>query len=106
VQRRAQEEDRTTEGSVKLCQEGIERVHRVHQGILFRFLREEKCLGEDTHIVVEYSVGSQGVLEQKFPGGNLHLFEGQKRQRPLRSEQLRLKERKDLCKECTRPTLR
>jgi hypothetical protein len=53
------------------------------------------------------------VLEQKLPRGHLYLFEGQKGQRPLRSEQLKLKETKllntleeDLCKECTRPTLR
>jgi hypothetical protein len=35
VQRKAQKRNRTTEGSVKLCQEGIERVHRVHQRTLF-----------------------------------------------------------------------
>jgi hypothetical protein len=28
---KAQGEDRTTEGSVKLCQKGIEHVHRVHR---------------------------------------------------------------------------
>jgi hypothetical protein len=50
VQRKAQRRNRTTEGSVKLCQEGIERVHRVHQRTLFRVLRkrsvEEKTLTE------------------------------------------------------------
>jgi hypothetical protein len=31
-------EDRTTEGSVELCQEGIEKVHRVHRKELcFKF---------------------------------------------------------------------
>jgi hypothetical protein len=42
VQRRAQREDRITEGYVKLCQEGIERVHRVHRrnSILSSEIRE------------------------------------------------------------------
>jgi hypothetical protein len=35
-------EDRTTEGSVELCQEGIERVHRVHWGTLFRVLKKRE----------------------------------------------------------------
>jgi hypothetical protein len=55
----------------------------------------------------------QGVLEKKLSRGHLDLFEGQKGQRPLGFEQLKLKETKlmntleeYLCKECTRPTLR
>jgi hypothetical protein len=47
----------------------------------------------------------QGVLEQEVARGHLHPFKERKGQRPLRSEQLKLKEDKDLCKECTRPTL-
>jgi hypothetical protein len=35
VQRRAQRVDRVTEGSIKLCQEGIEKVKRVHRRTLF-----------------------------------------------------------------------
>jgi hypothetical protein len=50
--------DKTTEGFVELCQVGIERVQGVHKRTLFRVLREEKCQGEDTHRVTEYSVGS------------------------------------------------
>jgi hypothetical protein len=63
-------EDRTTEGSVELCQEGIERVHRVHQRTLFRVLRKGKCRREDTHRVVEYSVGSaRCASSRRMPGG-------------------------------------
>jgi hypothetical protein len=63
-------EDRTTEGSVELFQEGIERVHRVHQRTLFRVLRKYKCRREDTHRVVEYSVGSaRCASSRKTPGG-------------------------------------
>jgi hypothetical protein len=64
-------EDRTTEGSVELCQEGIERVHRVHQRNLFRVLRKGKYRREDTHIVVEYSVGStRCASSRRMPGGH------------------------------------
>jgi hypothetical protein len=49
-------EDITSVGSVELCQEGIERVHRVHQRTLFQVLKKGKCQREDTHRVVEYSV--------------------------------------------------
>jgi hypothetical protein len=70
VQRKAQRRNRTTEGSVKLCQEGIERVHRVHQRTPFRVLRKEKCRREDTHRVVEYSVGSaRCASSRRTPGG-------------------------------------
>jgi hypothetical protein len=33
-------EDKNIEGSVELCQEGIERVHRVHQRTLFQDFEE------------------------------------------------------------------
>jgi hypothetical protein len=46
----------------------------------------------------------QSVLEQEVARGHLHPFKERKGQRPLRSEQLKLKEEKDLCKECTRLT--
>ena len=62
--------DRNTEGSVELYQEGIERVHRVHQRTLFRVLRKGKCRGEDTHRVFEYSVGSaRCASSRRTPSG-------------------------------------
>jgi hypothetical protein len=108
------ERDKITEDSVKLCQEGIERVQRVHKknSISSSEIREvsrRKTLTE----LLNTLQAQQGVLEWKLPRGHLHLFEGQKGQRPLRSSQLKLKEtellntlEEDLCKECTRPTLR
>jgi hypothetical protein len=45
------------------------------------------------------------VLEKEVARGHFHPFKERKEQRPLRSEQLKLKEGKYLCKECTRPTL-
>jgi hypothetical protein len=50
--------DISNEGFVELCQVGIEQVQGVHKRTLFRVLRKEKCQGEDTHRVIEYSVGS------------------------------------------------
>jgi hypothetical protein len=45
------------------------------------------------------------VLEQEVSRGHFHPFKERKGQRPLRFEKLKLKEDKDLYKECTRPTL-
>jgi hypothetical protein len=81
--------------------------------IYFKF-SEKRSVKEKTLTELLNTLQSQqGVLEQKFPRGNLHLFEGHKGQRPLRFEQLNLMEteslntlEEDLCKECTRPTLR
>ena len=71
MQRKARGRNRATEGSVELCQEGIERVHRVHQRILFRVLRIGKCQREDTHRVSEYSVGFSRCASSKIMlGGN------------------------------------
>jgi hypothetical protein len=47
--------NKIVEDFVELCQEGIEQVQGVHKRTLFRVQREEKCQGEDTHRVVEYS---------------------------------------------------
>jgi hypothetical protein len=70
VQRKEQRRNITTEGSVKLCQEGIERVHRVHTRELFRVLRKGKCPREGTHRVDEYSVGSaRSASSRRIPGG-------------------------------------
>jgi hypothetical protein len=64
-------EDKTTQGSVELYQEGIEKVHRVHQRTLFRVLRKGKCRREDTHRVAEYSVGSaRCASSRRIPGGH------------------------------------
>jgi hypothetical protein len=72
VQRKAQRRNKTTEGSVELYQEGIERVHRVHQRTLFRVLRKGKCRREDTHRVVEHSVekgSARCASSRRMPGG-------------------------------------
>jgi hypothetical protein len=45
------------------------------------------------------------VLEREVSRRHLHPFKERKGERPLRSKQLKLKEDKDLCKECTKPTL-
>jgi hypothetical protein len=60
VQRKAQrKENRITEDSVKLCQEGIERVQRVHEEELCFEFRDKRSVEEkDTYRVVEHSVGS------------------------------------------------
>jgi hypothetical protein len=73
VQRKAQKRNRTTEGSVKLCQEGIERVQRVHQRTPFRVPRKGKCRREDTHRVVEHSVekgSARCASSRRMPGGH------------------------------------
>jgi hypothetical protein len=45
-------------------------VHRVHRRTLFRVLRKGKCRREDTHRVVEYSVGSaRCASSRRMPGG-------------------------------------
>jgi hypothetical protein len=45
------------------------------------------------------------MLEHKLPIGHLYPFRERKGQRSLRSDPLKLKKEKDLCKECTRTTL-
>jgi hypothetical protein len=57
VQRKAQRRNITTEGSIKLCQEGIERVQVCIGGTLFRVQREEVSR-RDTGRVVKHSVSS------------------------------------------------
>jgi hypothetical protein len=47
VQRKAQRRNRTTEGSVKLCQEGIERVQVCTEGLYFEFREKESV--EERH---------------------------------------------------------
>jgi hypothetical protein len=47
-------------------------------------------------------LAKKGMLEQELPRGHLHLFDGQKRHIPLRSQQLKIKEGKYVCKGCTR----
>jgi hypothetical protein len=92
---------------------GIERVQGVHKENFVSSFREESVKEKTLTELLNTLQAQQGVLEQKFPRGHLYLFEGHKGQRPLRSEQLKLKEtellntlEEDLCKECTRPTLR
>jgi hypothetical protein len=72
VQRKAHKRNRTTEGSVKLCQEGIERVQRVHQRTPFRVPRKGKCQGEGTYRVTEHSVkkgSTRCASSRRTPGG-------------------------------------
>jgi hypothetical protein len=57
VQRKAQRRNKTTEGSVKIHQEGIEHVQFCTGGTLFRVQREEVSR-RDTGRVVEHSVSS------------------------------------------------
>jgi hypothetical protein len=47
-------------------------------------------------MLLNIMLAKQGMLEQEFPRGHLHLFEGQKRHRSLRSELLKLKEGKEV----------
>jgi len=51
-------------------------------------------------------LAKKGMLEQELPRGHLHLFDGQKRHIPLRSQQLKIKEGKYVCKGCTREKLK
>jgi hypothetical protein len=52
------ERDKTIEGSVELCQEDIECVQRVHKKNSISSSEIREVSEEDTHRVVEYSVGS------------------------------------------------
>jgi hypothetical protein len=75
VQTKAQR-DRITEDSMKLCQEGIERVQRVKKKNSISSSEIREVSKEETYRVTEHSVAWQGVLEQKSPRGCLYLFEG------------------------------
>jgi hypothetical protein len=64
VQRKAQRRNRTTEGSVELCQEGIERVQVCTGGTLFRVLRRRRSVTGKTLTELQNTLlAQQGVLE-------------------------------------------
>jgi hypothetical protein len=68
-------------------------------------LEKKKCHRRTFTGLLNTLQAQQGVIEQEIARGNFHPFKERKGQRPLGSEQLKLKEDKDMCKECTRPTV-
>jgi hypothetical protein len=77
VQRRHRE-TKLLKDSVELCQVGIERVQGVHKGTLFQF-KEKRSVKEKTLTELLNTLSTQqGVLEHKFPRGNLYPFKERK----------------------------
>jgi hypothetical protein len=77
-------EDRVTEDSGELCQEGIELVQVCTEGTLFEF-REKRSVKEETLTgLLNTLQAQQGVLEQEVARGHLHPFKERKGQRQRR----------------------